>query len=135
MSFLPRVFLENIALKEISKMDAVSVAKTKHLKMTARKLRLVVDTVRGRNINEALHLLAVNPKKAAKDVSKTLNSAIANVQNREDADTIDVDNLFISEIMVDEGSTQKRWMPRAMGRASQILKRTSHLTVRLGLKK
>jgi large subunit ribosomal protein L22 len=116
-------------------MDAVSVAKTKHLKMTARKLRLVVDTVRGRNINEALHLLAVNPKKAAKDVSKTLNSAIANVQNREDADTIDVDNLFISEIMVDEGSTQKRWMPRAMGRASQILKRTSHLTVRLGLKK
>ncbi len=115
-------------------MGCVAVAKNRHMKVTARKVRLVVDTIRGCNINDAFRLLAVSPKRVAFDVEKTLKSAVANVNNREDADTIDMDVLYVKEIMVDEGSTMKRWAPRAMGRASQILKRTSHLTIKLGVK-
>ena len=115
-------------------MTQVAVAKTRHLKITARKLREVVAIVKGKNVNEAYALLTVSPKKAAAVISKTLRSAVANVNNRDDADSLDLDQLFIEAIYVDEGPTSKRWMPRAMGRATSLLRRTSHLTIGLGLK-
>ena len=115
-------------------MEYVALAKTKYIKMTARKMRVVVDTVRGVRVNEALALLAVSPKKAAFDVAKTLKSAVANAENSKGDLDIDLDSLYIKEIMVDEGPTQKRWTPRAMGRASKILKRSSHLTIKLAVK-
>ena len=115
-------------------MTQVAVAKTRHLKITARKLREVVAIVKGKDVNEALALLTVSPKKASVIIGKTLHSAMANINNRDDADTLDLDLLYIESIYVDEGPTSKRWMPRAMGRATSLLRRTSHLTISLGLK-
>jgi large subunit ribosomal protein L22 len=77
-------------------------------------------------VDNAINLLTFSNKKAAKIIKKVLESAIANAEHN---DAADVDELFVSEIMVDEGPTMKRWRPRARGRANKILKRMSHVTV------
>ena len=99
--------------------------------MSPRKGRLVVDQIRGRSVNEAYAILQYSKKAASEPVSKTLRSAVANAQYRaqEDGDVLDVDTLQIREAYVDEGATLRRWRARAMGRASPIRKRTSHITV------
>lgn len=106
-------------------------AKAKNISMSARKVRLVVDQIRGRSVNEAYAILQHSKKAAALPVSKTLRSAVANAQYRaqEDGDVLDVDTLHVREAFVDEGATLRRWRARAMGRASPIRKRTSHITV------
>lgn len=96
--------------------------------VSARKARLVVDLVRGKNVQDALDSLRFCRKKTAPIVSKAISSAVANASNKA---TVDVDSLFVSEIFVDEGRTNKRHMPRAQGRATPIRKRTSHITVKL----
>ena len=101
-------------------------ATAKYLRVGPRKARYVVDMVRGRKAEEALGILRFTPKKAARMVHKVLSSAVANASQRQD---VDVDTLYIKKIYVDEGPTLKRWRPRAMGRATRILKRTSHVTV------
>ena len=108
-------------------MEARCVAK--YLRVTPRKLRLLADLVRGKNVNEAISLLKFTPKAGAKPTLKAIQSAVANVVNRDDSREVDPDTLFVHTIFVDEGPTLKRFLPRAMGRATPIRKRMSHLTV------
>lgn len=102
------------------------MAKLNGARISAQKARLVADQIRGKPIEEALNLLAFSTKKAAGLIRKVLNSAIANAEHNEGAD---VDELKVSSICVDEGTTLKRIMPRAKGRADRISKRTCHITV------
>ena len=101
-------------------------AVARFVRVSPQKIRLVMARVRGERVEDALGLLAFAPQKGAKILKKLVNSAVANAQENSE---MDVDNLYISKIFADEGPTQKRWRPRAMGRATKILKRTSHLTV------
>ena len=101
-------------------------AKLRFLRMSPRKVRYVVDQVRGRRVEDAINILTVGKRGACKPVKKLINSAIANAM---ETGKIDVDNLYIDKIFVDEGPTMKRYRPRAMGRATTIRKRTSHVTV------
>jgi len=101
-------------------------ATAKRLGLSPQKARLVVDTVRGRAVSDALDILNFSTQKGAVLVRKVVESAIANAENNEGAD---VDELKISEIFVNEGLTMKRIRPRAKGRADRILKRTCHVTV------
>jgi large subunit ribosomal protein L22 len=103
-------------------------ARLKGAQISAQKARLVADQVRGMPVEEALSLLEFSPKKAAHLVKKLLDSAIANAENNEGAD---VDELKVSSIFVDEGTTMKRLRPRAKGRADRILKRSCHITVKV----
>jgi large subunit ribosomal protein L22 len=103
-------------------------AKLKGAQISAQKVRLVADQVRGLRVEEALGLLEFSSKKAAHIVKKVLDSAIANAENNEGAD---VDELEVSSIFVDEGMTMKRLRPRAKGRADRILKRSCHVTVKV----
>lgn len=101
-------------------------AKAKTVRIAARKLRLVVDVVRGKDVAEALAILEFTPNAGAPVVTKVVKSAIANAEHNFD---LDAQNLYISEAFVDEGPTLKRFRPRAKGSASPINKRTSHITV------
>lgn len=107
-------------------MDAV--AKARHIHQSARKVRLVLNEVRGLQVENAMNKLHFTPKKAAKIIEKTLRSAVANAVNREGSE-VDADKLFIKEAFCDEGPTMRRFRARAMGRATIIRKRTSHLTI------
>ena len=107
-------------------MDAV--AKARHIHQSARKVRQVLNEVRGKQVENAMNKLHFTPKKAARIIEKTLRSAVANAVNREGSD-VDADKLFIKEAFCDEGPTMRRFRPRAMGRATIIRKRTSHLTI------
>lgn len=104
-------------------------AKLKYLRISPRKVRLVVDVVRGMQVEKAQNELRFMNKKASEPVLKLLNSAVANAVNNFD---LDEKNLYIKQIFVNEGQTLKRWMPRAFGRATPIRKRTSHIEVILG---
>ena len=105
-----------------------AIAKAKHIHQSARKVRQVLDEVRGRQVEDAMNKLHFSPKKAARVIEKTLRSAVANAVNREGSD-VDADRLFIKEAFCDEGPTMRRFRARAMGRATIIRKRTSHLTI------
>jgi large subunit ribosomal protein L22 len=94
------------------------------------KLRQVTGEIVGLPVGQARQLLQVSPKAAATPVRKTLDSAVANAENNHD---LDADDLVVSEVLVDEGPTLRRFRPRAMGRATRVRKRTSHLTVRVGV--
>ena len=94
--------------------------------LSAQKARLVADQIRGKNVSEALTILEFSPTKGADLMKKVLESAIANAEHNEGAD---VDELNVSTIFVDEGTTMKRIRPRAKGRADRILKRSCHITV------
>ena len=100
----------------------------KRLSISAQKVRLVADQVRGKPVADALDILNFSTKKGAVLVKKTVESAIANAEHNEGAD---VDDLRISEIFVNEGMTMKRIRPRAKGRADRILKRSCHITVKV----
>lgn len=104
------------------------VAKHIGARISAQKARLVADQIRGKSVGEALDILTFSNKKGADLVKKVLNSAIANAEHNEGAD---VDELRVSAIFVDEGMTMKRIRPRAKGRADRILKRTSHITIKV----
>lgn len=106
-------------------------AQLRWLRMSPRKVRLVVDLIRGRPVEEALNILAFSPKAAARPVSKLLRSAVANADFR---GGYELDRLVIETAFVNEGPTWRRWLPRAMGRATRIRKRTSHITLVLGEK-
>ena len=95
-----------------------TIAKHRHARSSAQKVRLVADLIRGKKVSQALDILTYTNKKAAVLVKKVLESAIANAEHNDGAD-----------IFVDEGPSMKRIMPRAKGRADRILKRTSHITV------
>ena len=104
------------------------LAKLSGAQLSAQKARLVADQIRGKGVEEALDILAFSPKKGAAILKKVLESAIANAEHNEGAD---VDELTVSTIFVDEGTTMKRIKPRAKGRADRILKRSCHITVKV----
>ena len=95
------------------------------------KMRLVIDQIRGKDVNEALGLLRFSKKHAAKQIEKVLNSAVANAEfkSREGNESIDVDTLYIRHAIVNEGPALRRFMPAAQGRATPIRKRTSHVEI------
>jgi len=101
-------------------------AELNYLRMGSRKVRLVADLVRGVRVEKALHTLKFTPRSASKPLQKLIQSAVSNAEQK---GNIDVDTLFVKKIMVDQGPTLKRWLPRAHGRATPIRKRTSHVTV------
>ncbi len=101
----------------------------KYIRVTPRKMRLVADMVRGKSVNEAIGLLKFTPRSGARPTLKAIQSAVANIVDRDDAREVNPDTLVVKTIFVDEGPTAKRYLPRAMGRATPILKRSSHLTV------
>jgi len=108
-----------------------SIAKVRHIRITPQKARRVVDLVRGRQAEEALAILKFSPQSASEAVYKLVAAAIANARVKADASNeyLDERDLVIARAFVDEGTTLKRFRPRAQGRASRILKRTSHITV------
>ncbi len=105
-------------------MEVKAVAKT--VRLSARKARLVLDEVRGKDVEQATALLRYTPNKGAAIIGKVLKSAVANATNNHN---LNADKLFIKACYADEGATMKRFRPRAKGSAAPILKRTSHITV------
>jgi len=111
-------------------MQAKAVART--VRIAPRKARLVVDLIRGKQVGEAVAILNLTPKAASPIVEKVLKSAMANAEHNYE---MDINSLVVTQAFVDEGPTLKRFRPRAMGRASAINKRTSHITIVLSEKK
>lgn len=107
-------------------MEAKAIAK--YVRMSPIKLKPVTDMVRGKDLNEALTILKFTPGKGAELVEKVVKSAAANAENNMD---LDPDNLYVAEIYAHQGPTMKRWRAGAQGRASMILKRSSHIGVTL----
>jgi large subunit ribosomal protein L22 len=107
-------------------------ATLRYLRGSAQKARLVADLIRGRNVQEAVNVLQVTNKHAARPMVKALRSALANAENREEG--VDVDRLFVKEIFVDGGPSMKRLRPAPQGRAFRVLKRQSHITIKLGVR-
>ena len=101
-------------------------AELRHARISARKVKIVIDTIRGKNVKEAIAILKYTNKAAAPVVEKLVKSAMANAVNNH---KMDESKLYISEIYANQGVTMKRIMPRAQGRANRIRKRTSHITV------
>jgi large subunit ribosomal protein L22 len=104
-------------------------ARLKYLQASPQKVRLVADQVRGKSVEEAATILRFSKKHAAKPLEKLLKSAIANAENRDE--NMDLDRLYVKEIWVDGGPTLRRIRPQPMGRAFRILKRQSHITIKL----
>lgn len=106
-------------------------AKLKFAKISPQKCRLVADQIRGLPVERAINLLTFSNKKAAILVKEVLNSAVANAEHN---DGMDADALFVSTVFIDEGPTMKRFEARAKGRGNRILKRTSHIVVKVAEK-
>lgn len=102
------------------------IAKLRYARITPQKMRLVAGLCRGLPIETARQQLRLSPKRGTRFLATLLNSAVANAQEK---GGIDMENLYIKRVIVDEGPTMKRFMPRAMGRATGIFKRMSHVTV------
>ena len=105
-------------------MEAISKI---NIRQSAKKVRHVLDEVKNAKVNDALTKLQFIDKKSSKFIHQTISSALSNLMQQEDS--FDIDNLYIKKAYVDQGPTMKRFRPRAMGRATQILKRSSHLTI------
>jgi len=107
-------------------------ATARYIRMSPRKVKVVIDLIRNKSLGEAQAILANTPRAAAKPVLKVLNSAAANAENNLGMDR---ENLYVAEVYANQGPTLKRYRPRAHGRAAMIRKRTSHITVILDEKK
>lgn len=105
-------------------MEAKAIAR--HIRIAPRKIRIVIDLIRGKNVGEAFAILKYTPKVGAEVLEKVLKSAIANAEHNCD---LNADALYISQAFVDQGPTLKRIHPRSRGQAFKILKRTSHVTL------
>lgn len=106
-------------------MEAKAVVR--YIRSSPRKARQVVDLIRGKRVEEALHILRYTPKGVSGIIEKTLRSAIANAEQKDSRE--DMDSLVVHRAWVDGGPTMKRFIPRARGRATPIRKRTSHITL------
>jgi large subunit ribosomal protein L22 len=117
-------------------MPAEARATQRSTRQSPYKMRLVIDEIRGKTVNDALAYLAFSKKHAAKQIEKTLRSAVANAEHasRENNTPLDVDALYIARAVVNEGPKLKRFMPAAMGRATPIQKRTSHVEIEIAEK-
>lgn len=106
-------------------------ATARYVRQSPRKVRLTIDLIRGRDVNDAYSVLSFNQKRASTVVEKILRSAVTNAvyKAEEQGERLDVDELYVKGAYVDDGPTFRRWRARAMGRATPIRKRTSHVTV------
>jgi large subunit ribosomal protein L22 len=112
----------------------VSRATSRFIRMSPQKARLVVDLIRGKDVNESLMTLKfTNKPKSTREIEKVVKSAVANATQKDE--NIDVDNLFVEACFINEGPRQKRIRPAPMGRAYRYQRRTSHITIELGEKK
>ena len=111
--------------------DKRAHATAKYVRVTPRKVKIVVDLIRGKQVDQALAILAYTPKSAAPYVEKLLNSAIANAENNLELDRA---SLYVAEVYANQGPTLKRYWPRSHGRADMIKKHTSHITIVLDQK-
>ena len=119
------------AAKRAANRDMRPRAIARYIRISSRKVRIVINLIRGKQVNEALAILKFTPKAAAPVVEKLLKSAIANAEYK----GLNKDDLYVAEIFADQGPTLKRMMPRAKGSGALILKRSSHITVVLDEKK
>ncbi len=101
-------------------------AVARYIRISSRKVKVVIDLIRGKSVAEAQAILMYTPKAASEPVIKLLNSAVANAENNLDMSR---DNLYVAEVYANQGPTLKRYRPRAQGRATRIRKRTSHITI------
>ncbi len=101
----------------------------KYLPTSPRKMRLVIDLIRGKGVEEAISVLHFSPKHSAKEAEKTLRSAVSNLQNKEEAGRIDFSQIYVKDAFVNNGPTVKRIRPAPMGRAYRVRKRSNHLTI------
>jgi large subunit ribosomal protein L22 len=101
-------------------------ATARYVRISARKVKIVIDLIRGKNVSEALSILEYTPKAASEPVAKLLKSAIANAENNLE---MDPSKLYVAEVFANQGPTLKRIRPRAQGRATRIRKRTSHIGI------
>ena len=106
-----------------------TTVKLRHIKQSARKVRFIVNEVRGIKVTTALEKLFISNKKASLSIKKAIESGIANLVSLDN--DFNKEDLYISSVFVDEGPSMKRFRPRAMGRASSIIKRSCHLTLTL----
>ncbi len=114
-------------IEKLSKMK--TIVQVKHIKQSASKVRYILNTLRGSNVENAISKLSLSNKKASTFIYKAIMSGISNLSN-ENSD-VNQNKLFITEAFVNEGPSMKRFRPRAMGRASSIIKRSCHLTLTL----
>ena len=101
----------------------------RYIGSSPRKMRLVIDLIRGMSVEKALEVLHFQPKHASKDAEKVLRSAVANLMNKDEASKHEPSDFFVKEVFVDQGPTLKRISPAPMGRAYRIRKRSCHLTI------
>jgi large subunit ribosomal protein L22 len=111
----------------------ISKATSRFIRMSPQKARLVVDLIRGKNVNEALMTLKFTNKSATREIEKVVQSAVANASQK--SENVDVDDLYIERAFINEGPRLKRIRPAPMGRAYRYQRRTSHITIELGEKK
>ncbi len=102
------------------------ISKANYQRVSPQKARLVADNLKGKPVEDVINILEFTPKKAASIIAKVVNSALANAEHNY---SMDVDDLYVKQVKIDGGPMWKRIRPRAMGRATRILKRTSHITV------
>lgn len=119
------------AAKRAEQRDTRPHATAKYVRISSRKVKIVIDLIRGKNVDEALAILQYTPKAAAPVVAKVLNSAIANAVNNQE---LNRQNLYVAEVYANPGPTLKRYVARSRGSASPMLKRTSHISVVLDQK-
>jgi large subunit ribosomal protein L22 len=105
-----------------------AVAKMKYVRITPRKMRIVAKHIRGKGVQSAIDYLNFCKRRPAIPLMKLVKSALANAEQK---GGVDLDNLYIKKLLVDEGPTMRRWMPRARGMATKILKRSSHVVIEL----
>ena len=114
------------AAKRQENKDTRPRAVAKYIRISPTKVKIVVDLIRGKSVAEAKAILMATQRAASEPVLKVLNSAVANAENNQE---LSKDNLYVAEVYADQGPTLKRFQPRARGRAMQILKRSSHITI------
>ena len=114
-------------------MEAKSIHK--YIGTSPRKMRLVVDIIRGKSVDQAIEILHFSPKHSSKDAEKVLRSAVSNLMNKDDNTKHEVSDLFVKEALVNVGPTLKRISPAPMGRAYRIRKRSNHVTIVVATKK
>ena len=112
-----------------------TIVKLKYIRQSAKKIRFVLNSIRGMQVNKALNMLDFSNKKAGNFISKGLRSGISNLSSNIEDENFSENDLYIIEAFADEGPVMKRFRPAAMGRATPILKRSSHITLKLSTNK
>src|SRR5512136_853230 len=108
-------------------MEAKSI--NRYIGSSPRKMRLVIDLIRGKSVDEALHILHFSPKHASRVAEKVLRSAVSNLQNKDEAGRLEPGEMIVKEAFVDVGMVMKRILPAPMGRAFRVRKRSNHVTI------